>query len=129
MCHTCTFDLPGGIKICPACAVNPRITISPRRQKMLFASFALALWSTLMQSAVSAGFFRNMVHDRSDLQLLGLMLIAFLVVPSAIGLSLGLGCLDRRYTITPAMWVATIWNGLILGGFLLLRIVQVIAAM
>jgi len=46
-----------------------------------------------------------------------------LLVPSIIGVALAVSSMDRRLTNTIGMWIALIWNGVILGGFLLLLIV------
>ena len=126
MCDTCKFELPGGIHICPSCATTTRTTINPKRKKMLIGSFALAVWCTLVMGAMMAGAFRSMVTDKVSEQAFGLLLMFILVIPSIIGLALGVSSMDRRLPNTIAMWIATVWNGLILGGFILLMIIGIL---
>lgn len=123
MCSTCVFDLPGGMKLCPTCATTPQTALSPKRKKMLIGSFALAVWCTLVMVALFAGMFKSMVTTKDDEQALGFVLMLILIVPSIVGLALGMSSMDRRLPNTIAMWIATVWNGLILGAFILLMIV------
>jgi DNA-directed RNA polymerase subunit RPC12/RpoP len=123
MCDTCKFEMPGGIQICPSCATTPRTTLSPKRKKMLIGSYALAGWCTLVMGALFAGVFQGMVKDKASQQAFGLLLMFILLGPSIVGVSLGVGVMDRRLPNTITMWIATAWNGLILGGFILLMIV------
>jgi hypothetical protein len=122
MCQTCTFDLPGGIKICPTCATAaPKL--SPKRKKLLIASYALAVWCTIVMVALFGGMFRGFVHSKEDQETLGLVFTFLLLLPSVTGFALGLSSMDKRFSNSIAMWIATAWNGVILGGFLLLIIV------
>ncbi len=122
MCQTCTFDLPGGAKICPTCATAaPKL--SPKRKKLLIASYVLAVWCTIVMMALFGGMFRGFVRDKDDQEVLGLIFICLLLAPSITGLALGLSSMDKRLSNSIAMWVATVWNGVILAGFLLLEIV------
>jgi len=123
MCATCDFLLPGNLHVCPTCATQPQTSLSPKRKRMLIGSFALAAWCTLVMAALMAGAFRGMARDKSEEEAFGLLLMFILLVPSIIGVALGLGAMDRRLSNTMAMWIATIWNGLILGGFILLMII------
>jgi hypothetical protein len=122
MCQTCVFDLPGGIKVCPACATAaPKL--SPKRKKLLIGSFALAVWCTIVMAALFAGIFRGFIRNKEDQQLFGILLMFLLLVPSIIGFAMGLSSMDRRLSNSIAMWIATVWNGVILGSFILLIIV------
>jgi hypothetical protein len=123
MCNTCAFEMPGGTKICPACATTPQTALSAKRKKMLIGSFALAVWCTFVMGALLAGMFKSMVTTKADQDAFGFVLMVILVVPSIIGLALGLSSMDRRLHNTIAMWITTAWNGLILGGFILLVII------
>lgn len=125
MCNTCAFELPGGIKICPTCATSPKTTISPKRKKALVSSFVLAIWCTAVMGALMGGLFRPMITDEASQQALGMLLIFILLVPSIIGTALGVSSMERRMNNTMAMWIATIWNGLILVGFILLMIIGI----
>ena len=122
MCQTCSFDLPGGIKICPTCATAaPKL--SPKRKRLLIASYVLAVWCTIVMMALLGGMFRGLVRDKEDQELLGLIFIFLLLVPSITGFALGLSSRDKRLSNSIAMWIAIVWNGVILGGLILLEIV------
>lgn len=118
MCHTCAFDLPGGAKICPACATAPP-KLNSTRKKLLIGSFVSATWCTIASVAVYGGMLRGLAADRETRLILGWLIIGFLPVPSLIGLTLGLSSMERRASTTIGMWIATAWNGLILGIFIL----------
>jgi hypothetical protein len=121
MCSTCTFDLPGGIKLCPTCATAPP-KLSPKRKKFLIGSYALAVWCTIVMAALFGGMFRGFVQDSESRELFGMVLLLMLPVPSLIGLSLGVSSMDKRLPNSIAMWIATVWNGVILAGFIMLII-------
>jgi len=53
----------------------------------------------------------------------GVVLTFLLLLPSVIGMALGFSAVDRRLSNPPMLWVATIWNILIVAGFLLLCII------
>lgn len=127
MCDTCKFDLPGGLQICPTCATTPRTTLSPKRKKMLIGSYACAVWCTLIMSALLAGVFQDMADDQAGENLLGVLLMIILIGPSITGVALGVGVMDRRLPNSMAMWITTVWNGLILGGFIILMILGTFA--
>lgn len=123
MCATCDFLVPGNLHVCPTCATTPQTALSPKRKKMLIGSFALALWCTVVLGALMSGMFQGMVKTKADEQLFGYVLFIILLGPSIAGLSLGLSSMDRRMSNKIPMWIATIWNGMILAGFVLLVIV------
>jgi hypothetical protein len=127
MCATCDFLLPGNLHVCPSCATKPQTALSPKRKGMLIASFALAVWGTLVMAALMTGVFRGMGRDPEGQQALGLLLILIWVIPAIIGTSLGVGAMDRRLSNRMAMWIAAIWNGLILGIFIVLTIIGLMA--
>ncbi len=127
MCDTCKFDLPGGIQLCPTCATTPRTNLSPKRKKMLAGSYALAVWCTLVLGALLSGAFAKSVKTKADQEALGIGLSLLLLAPSIAGLALGVGALDRRLHNSMALWIAAIWNGMILGGFILLMIIGIMS--
>jgi hypothetical protein len=55
--------------------------------------------------------------------MLGMLLTLFLLVPGVGGLALGASAINRRLYNPPIVWIATIWNGLIVAGFVLLCII------
>ncbi len=122
VCTTCVFEVPGGIKLCPACATAPRSALNPKRKMLLIGSFVAAAWCSLVLGALMGGFFRSMGRGKEAQQMLGTLLMFILIIPSIIGVALGFSAMERRMTNTMAIWIATIWNSLILGSFILLMI-------
>jgi hypothetical protein len=62
---------------------------------------------------------RGLAADRDTRQILGFLIIGFVPLPSLIGLTLAMSSMERRTTTTIGMWIATAWNGLLLGIFVL----------
>lgn len=83
----------------------------------------MAVWCTLIMALLVTGAFAGMVRTKDDEQAFGVLLILILLGPSIVGLAMGVGVMDRRLPNTIAMWIAVVWNGLILGGFILLMII------
>jgi hypothetical protein len=123
MCATCDFTLPGGIHVCPTCATAPKTNLSPRRKKLLIGSFALAAWSTVGMVALFAGVFAGFGRDKAAQEMLGIMLMLFVLAPAIVGTALGVGAMDRRLTTPPTLWIATIWNAIMVASFVLLMII------
>jgi len=112
MCQTCTFDAPGGSTICPECAVEPKIPFNANRKKNLVGSYICAVWCTLVLIAMSFGMYRNMARDPDNLTALNLLITVTLVVPSLVGLGMGVSTMGRRIPTSIAAWIAIIWNAL-----------------
>ncbi len=123
MCATCDFTLPGGIHLCPACATTPKTKLSPRRRNLLVGSFALAVWCTIGLAILLSGALADTVQTKEGEQAVGVALTFLLLIPAIIGMALGFSAVDRRLPNPPVLWIATIWNILIVGGFVLLCIV------
>ena len=118
MCATCDFALPGDIHLCPSCATKPQTEISDKRKNHRAWSYGLATFATLGVVLLFAGAFAS--EGKAAQDAMGALLSLIILIPSIIGLSLGLGSIDRRLVNPPSLWVATIWNGLIVALFLLL---------
>lgn len=123
MCATCDFALDGGLHLCPSCATKPRTTLGKKRKSARMWSFILAIGSTVgfIVATVIAGM-RN-TGTEVDAQMIGVLFSVFVLVPSICGLGIGLGAIDRRYSNPGSLWAAVIWNGIVLGGFLLLSVI------
>jgi hypothetical protein len=122
MCATCDFALPGDLHLCPSCATNPQTELSPARRKARAWSFALAGWSTLGMAAIFAGAFAHAARDKASQDALGTLLTFGVLIPAIVGLSVGLGAKDRRLSNPASLKAAIVWNGVIIGAFLLLMI-------
>jgi hypothetical protein len=57
--------------------------------------------------------------------MLGMALMLLVLLPAIIGMGLGFSAVDRRLVNPPVLWIATIWNILIVGGFLLLCLIGI----
>jgi hypothetical protein len=122
VCVTCDFALPRGRHLCPTCAVASLTTLSPKRKSALYWSVALAVWCTLGMAALFGGVFARAIQSRGDAMLIGVVMIAMIMLPSIIGFSIGMSAINRRLSNPPLLWVATAWNGLVLGCMALLWI-------
>jgi hypothetical protein len=120
MCATCDFLLPGGIHLCPACATKTETGLSPKRKRALIGASVIAVWCTVWMALIVTGAFARV---KMNVNLLGWIFILTVLIPSITGLTWGLGAINRRLTNPPLLWVATIWNAVILGGFLLLSVI------
>jgi hypothetical protein len=123
MCATCDFTMPGDVHVCPVCATAPRPALSPRRRKYMIGSFVLAAISTAGMALVMSGVFAHTVHSTDDLQALGMFFMLIVLVPSLAGMGMGFSAIDKRLTNPMSLWIATIWNLVIVGGFLLLCLI------
>lgn len=123
MCATCDFVLAGNIHLCPACAAKPQTALSPKRKRLLYGAFALAVWSTVGLACLVCGVFAGVHRSAADQQLLGTMLMLFVLGPALVGLGLALSTRDRRLANPPTLWIALVWNALIVGSFVLLTII------
>lgn len=122
VCGTCEFILPGQIHVCPDCATRTDQGMSRKRKTLLIWSFALAVWSTLGMAVLFSGLLAN-VQGKAELEVLGMAMSLMIFFPSLVGLALAVGTLDRRLSNPGVIWVAVVWNALLVGGFLLLSII------
>jgi hypothetical protein len=123
MCGTCDFALPGGVHICPTCAAAPKTNLSPRRKKLMIWSYILAGLATVGMAIVFSGALAGMADNKSDAAALGGIVMIFTLLPSIIGTCLGFSAMDKRLPTPIGLWIATIWNGIILACFGLLMII------
>ena len=123
MCITCDFQFPGGVHACPECAANPNKELSPRRKRTLTWAYVLAVWGTLGIAVLLSGVLASTVETQDDVQALGLAVMIFIFAPAVAGAAVGFSSVNRRLTNPPVVWVAAIWNGIILAILLLLTIV------
>lgn len=97
--------------------------MSPRRHRMLVASFCMAALATFglftmvfLMATVNRG-------DRDAAAVLGLVVIFLAFLPSVIGTALGFSTVERHASTPISAWIATAWNGLIVGMFVLLYVI------
>ncbi len=123
VCSTCDFAFPGDLHLCPTCATKPQTELSGKRRTMRAWSFGLAVGATVGMVLVFAGVFQGKARSAAEVEALGGLLMLMILVPAIVGISLGLGATDRRLANPLSLRVAVIWNGLLIGAFLLLCIV------
>ncbi len=122
MCATCDFALPNGYHLCPTCATKPQSNLSPKRRGSM-------IWSFVCAGGASIGFVFLMIVAASarrsgfDQNALGILMTFCIFIPSVVGLGIGYGAIDRRFQNPPSLWIATIWNSVIVAVFLLLCLV------
>jgi hypothetical protein len=121
LCATCDFTFPGDLHFCPDCATSAGGALSGRRKRSLVWSYVLACWSTVafFGLMIAAAFSRS----KGEAEALGIALTVAVLIPSIAGVATSVGALERRQSNSFWIWIAVVWNGLLLGGFLLLSIV------
>ncbi len=122
-CATCDFTMPGDVHVCPECATRTDQRLSPGRKKLLGWAFALAIWCTLGLAVMLSGVLAQALAEPGGEEALGALLWIVVYLPAMIGTALSFSAFDRRLRNPPVMWVAAIWNTLILAVLILLTIV------
>ena len=56
-----------------------------------------------------------------------MVLMLFVLFPAIAGLGLGISAKDRRLATPPWVWMAIIWNALLVGSFVLLMIIGLLS--
>ena len=126
MCATCDFTLPGNLHVCPACAAAPRTALSSRRKGLLIGSYALGVVSTVGMALVLGGAFAELSRSKGGQEAIGTIFSAIVLVPGVVGMTLGFSAIDRRLANPLSIWIATIWNVVIVAAFLLLGIIGIL---
>ncbi len=126
ICATCDFAFPGGAHLCPGCATAPADEMGSKRKTYLRWSYALAVWCTLGMAFL---FFGSMAATTpAEEEAMGAAFAFLVFIPSIIGTALGVAAIDRRLNNPASVWVAAIWNGVFLAGFLLLSVLGLFMA-
>ncbi len=118
LCATCDFSLPGGMHLCPACVTATPTTMAPGRRKTAIWSLVLAIWVTLGFIGTMIGFV--VAESPEDAEVIGGIAGFVVMIPNLIGLGLGIASFERRGVNPWWLWLATIWNGVTMSGWLLL---------
>jgi len=123
MCDTCDFVLPGEIHLCPSCATKPQTELSSKRKSQRAWSYGLAVFATFGLMLIFSGIFAQAASSEQGEEAVGVLFMFMVLVPAIIGMSLGLGAIDRRLTNPISLWIPTVWNGLMVALFLLLCLI------
>ena len=124
ICNTCDFEFPGNIHVCPNCASKPEQPLSGSRKTRLVWGYVLAVFSTL--ALVFFLFMAPQAETEEALEAIGIAMSVFILIPSIIGTSLSVSARDRRLTNPFSILIAILWNGIILGIFVLLNIIGIL---
>jgi hypothetical protein len=123
MCATCDFAFPGDIHFCPTCVSRGDEGLSGKRKKFMIWSFVLAAWSTVGMTCLLSGAMRGMARTKEDQTVLGWVLIIFVLGPTLTGLSLGLSAKRKKTSNPAALWIAIIWNAVLVASYVLLTLI------
>jgi hypothetical protein len=126
MCPTCDFALPGNVHVCPVCAAAPRVALSPRRRKCMLGSYAMAVIAMLGTALAMSGILVPMVQSQEANMERGLLLMFFGFGPALAGMAMGFTAVDRRLTNPMSLWIATIWNTVMVAAYVLLMLVGIL---
>ena len=121
MCATCDFEFPGNVHLCPTCATAPRTEMSSKRKRRVYWALGLAIWSTVgtvVFLLVCAG-----ATSAQELEVIGNVAGLLVLMPLLVGLGLSLSCFEKNLSNPPIIWVASIWNGVVIAAWILLIIV------
>jgi hypothetical protein len=121
-CSTCDFVFPPNLHFCPVCVVSATGVISPRRKKYLIAAYVLAACSSLGFIGFIGGAAAGLTEGGAEVAL-GILLLLFVGVPSIVGTAMGMSAKRPGGPNPISVWIAFIWNALILGGFGLMIII------
>jgi hypothetical protein len=115
VCETCNFEMPGGLHFCPACVDNAGSEeISPKRKKLVIAAIALAAYCTFMYFFMITGALYRAFGKPTDLQTFGCAVMLLIYAPSILGTAFAATARDRRLRNTTMIWIALVWNLVIL---------------
>ena len=118
MCSTCDFGFPGDIHLCPTCATAPR-KMSGKRKGLVVSALGLATWSTIGIVLMFSGALAGAAAEKGFEVVIGLLV----GIPAIVGGALGFACMDRRLGNPPIVWVAAIWNGVLLTTWVVLCVI------
>ena len=89
----------------------------------MIGSFVLAVIATAGMALMMAGVFAQMARTKEGEAVLGYIFMLIGLLPALIGMALGFTAIDRRLANPVSIWIATIWNVVLLACFLVLVII------
>lgn len=103
--------------MCPTCAVSPQQGLTGKRKVLVGVAFALAIWVTAGTALLFSGMAAN--AGESAATLIGILI----GIPAIIGGGVGIACFERRLGNPPVVWVAAIWNIILLALMMILTVI------
>ena len=92
--------------------------MSSRRKRLMWWSIGLAAWSTIGLAAMCVVL--ATMPNRVDVAAIGAVMHILSLIPSLIGLGLGVATFDRRSVTSGIVWIGIVVNGLVLVSWLIL---------
>ncbi|MBD5782382.1 hypothetical protein IEN85_22980 [Pelagicoccus sp. NFK12] len=130
ICNTCAFTYPNGLVLCPSCASAKPEVMTPKRIQGRRMSYIMAWIATFFFIVIFGGYtaplFDTMTEDEYE-TLAGFLIIFLVLAPAVAGLSFGIGSLNKRRGNPVSILVPPIWNGILIGMFVLLTIIGLFA--
>jgi len=123
MCPTCDFAFPDDVHFCPTCVSKSEDGLSPRRKKLMVWSYVLAAWSTVGMTCLMSGAMSGIARTKEDQTALGLVLLVFVLGPAITGLSLGVTAKRKQGGNPAPLWIAIIWNAILVASFVLIMVI------
>jgi hypothetical protein len=90
-------------------------------------SYAGAVIATIGMALVMSGAFAEMSETKSGEAALGYLFSGIVLLPALIGMSVGFSAIDRRLVNPLSLWIATIWNIVIVAVFLILCVIGIMS--
>lgn len=115
VCETCDFKLQGNLHACPTCAMSSPTGLSSSRKKLVIAGILLAIWSTVALVLLLTGYFADGTTDQSTL---GIVVMFIVFLPTLIGFTVSLCAQESRLHNPVAVWIAVVWNSMLLLGLI-----------
>ena len=112
ICATCDFLFPGGLHLCPTCATTPPAGVAGKRTKLAIGSLLLAIWGMLGTIAMIV-LTSAEGNDPREAEGIGMIFGMVVLLPTVIGLALGISSFERNTRNSPLSWIGTIANGLL----------------
>ena len=123
-CRTCDFVFPVNLHYCPVCVTAAAGQLSPRRRKYMVVAFILAAFASLGLVLFFGGAIAGMMADNPAAEtILGLALLLLVGSPSIVGTGLGMSAKRPGGPNPISIWLALVWNALLLGGLVLLIVI------
>jgi len=121
VCATCDFTFPGNLHFCPKCVIFEGEGLSSKRKKMLIWSCVSAVFASFFLVA----FFGAASGLRNEMGMVGaLAVLGFLVIAASVtGTGLGFSAINKRQKNPMLLWMAAIWNLIIVGIYVLMSII------
>jgi len=93
--------------------------MSGKRKGLVVSAMGLATWSTIGIVLMFSGALAGAAAEKGFEVVIGLLV----GIPAIVGGALGFACMDRRLGNPPIVWVAAIWNGVLLTTWVVLCVI------